>query len=233
MSGSGRADNGHGNSRRHLFRRRNKDSDVSQVNGGSGRGSVRNESLQKGSGGYSGGNSGGNSAVSQERRSQVQENQGRQNRGGFSGRDRAKASFIERPRWVPPKMNTDPLPAPDCPWCGKPIRDISSAIADKDTGAPVHFDCVAERIAGGENFEKGDVISYIGGGRFGIVNFGTNPESSGHRGEGPRFAQDSDRRYAGSQQGNREFTIKKIIEWENRDKRAEWRSLICDHYSIT
>ena len=221
MSGSGRADSGHGNSRRHLFKRRGKDSETSQGSGGRGASSGRNENPQRGSGG------------NQERRGQVSDNQGSQNRGGFPGRDRGKASFVERPRWVPPKMNTDPLPVPDCPWCGKPIRDISSAMADRDTGVPVHFDCVAERIAGGESLDKGDVITYIGGGRFGIVNFGTGPESSGHRGDGPRLAQDPERRYAGSQQGNREFTIKKIIEWENKDKRADWRSVICDHYSIT
>ena len=123
-----------------------------------------------------------------------------------------KVSHIERPKWLPPKPNTDPLPVSDCLWCGKPIRDISSAIADKDTGNPVHFDCVAARIAFGEKLEKGDTIAYIGGGRFAVVNFGT---------PGASLATE------------RNFAIKKIIEWENKDKRAEWRSVISDHYSVT
>ena len=102
-------------------------------------------------------------------------------------------------------MNTDPLPVPDCPFCAKPIRDLSQAIADRDTGVPVHFDCVASRIAGGEKLEKDDTITYIGAGRFGIVCF-TN---------------------------RTEFKIKKVIEWENKDKKAEWRYEIREHYSVT
>jgi hypothetical protein len=114
-------------------------------------------------------------------------------------------------------MNTDPLPVPDCPYCGKPIRDISVAIADKDTGVPVHFDCVAGRIAGGESLEKGDVVAYIGSGRFGIVNA-----------ESRSSLRDSHDRNS-----DLDFKIKKIIEWEDKDKRADWRSLICEHYSVT
>ena len=109
-------------------------------------------------------------------------------------------------------MSTDPLPVSDCPCCGKPIRDISSAIADKYTGNPVHFDCVTARIATGERLEKGDIVAYIGGGRFGIVSFGNS---------------------GASHTTDRNFTIKKVIEWENKDKRAEWRSEISDHYSVT
>jgi len=117
-------------------------------------------------------------------------------------------------------MNTEPLPVPDCPWCGKPIRDLSQAIADKNTGTPVHFECVTARLAEDERLEKGDTISYIGGGRFGIVCFGgeINPKDSPDR---PSLS------------GRHDFKIKKIIEWENKDTRAEWRSVICDHYSVT
>jgi len=89
-------------------------------------------------------------------------------------------------------------------------------MTDKDTGAPVHFECVTARIAGGENLEKGEVLTYIGGGRFGIVSFGYSGESTGE-----------------SHPVGHDFKIKKIIEWENMDKRAEWRSVICEHFSIT
>jgi len=155
-------------------------------------------------------------------------------KGGEAGGDRV--SFVERPKWIPPKTNTDPLPVSECLWCGKPIRDISSAIADKDTGAPVHFDCVAARIAFGEKLEKGDTIAYIGAGRFGIVNFGNAGASSRYSTDGS--SQDSGKPESSSEAqnhpaANRGFIIKKIIEWENKDKRAEWRSVICDHYSVT
>ena len=141
------------------------------------------------------------------------------NRGGFPKRSgenvmEERIAFIERPRWIPPKINLEPLPVSICPWCGKPIRDMPSAIADKDTGVPVHFDCVTARITFGEKLEKGETVAYIGGGRFGIVSFG-----------GSGFSQNR------TEHGD--FTIKRIIEWESKEKRAEWRSLICDHFSVT
>jgi hypothetical protein len=105
-------------------------------------------------------------------------------------------------------MSTVPLPVPVCPYCGKPIRDLAAALTDRDSGEAVHFDCVIARIAQGEILEKGDVIAYIGGGRFGIVRFDSGQDS-------------------------RHFTIKKILEWENKENRAEWRGFISDHYSVT
>jgi hypothetical protein len=122
--------------------------------------------------------------------------------------DRSRGVIHERPKWAPPQQLTDPLPVPDCPWCGKPIKDITSAIADKDSGAPLHFDCVIARLSEQEHLEQGENIAYIGGGRFGIVYYA--------------YPQDT-----------RSFTIKKILEWENKDSRAEWRGNISDHYSIT
>jgi hypothetical protein len=86
-----------------------------------------------------------------------------------------------------------------------------AALTDVGSGEPIHFDCVIAELAEHETLEEGDRISYIGGGRFGIVHF-ANPDS---------------RRDAGN------FTIKKIIEWENKENRAEWRGVIADHYSIT
>jgi hypothetical protein len=100
------------------------------------------------------------------------------------------------------------LPVPDCPYCGKPIRDISQAIGDRESGAPVHFDCVAARIAGSETLESGDSVTYIGGGRFGIVHF--NDPGDPQR-----------------------FRIKKILEWEDKENRPEWRGNISDRYSLT
>ena len=229
MSGNGRAGNGRGNSRRHSFRRRDRNNDNWQEADASGGEPHIPEAARFRNGARPAAGSGRSSSqgnVASERRAREPgfENQGRQNRGGVSKRNgensrRERASFVERPKWVPPKLNTEPLPVPDCPWCGKPIRDLSQAIADKDTGAPVHFDCVAGRIAQGENLGKGDTITYIGGGRFGIVCFGDQTSNGSE--------------VRGSSPAGRDFKIKKIIEWESKDKKTEWRSLICDHYSVT
>lgn len=122
--------------------------------------------------------------------------------------EKKRGGFVERLRWIPPETPTEPLPAADCPWCGKPIKDMSSAITETGSGNPVHFDCVLARLCAGETLEKGDSLSYIGGGRFAIVHFGHAP-------------------------GSRKFSIKKIFEWENKEHRSEWRKSICSHFSVT
>jgi len=118
-------------------------------------------------------------------------------------------SFPERPRWIAPKQNTDPMPILICCRCGLVITDVTTALTDKLIGKPVHFDCVIAELAKQETLEAGDDLSYIGGGRFGIIRF-----SSG-KGE------------------SRNLSIKKIFEWEDKEKRAEWRGTIADHYSVT
>jgi len=129
-------------------------------------------------------------------------------REGEARNDRNRESAVERPRWIPPKLSTEPIPTPGCPYCGKPIKDLSLAISDKNTGEAVHFDCIIARLSKGENLEPGDTISYLGGGRFGVVRLGLSPHSQG-------------------------FTIKKIFEWEDKENRAEWRQAVSDHFSVT
>ena len=113
----------------------------------------------------------------------------------------------DRPRWTPSRLPVEPLPVPDCPWFGKPIKDLAAAMTDRETGRPVHFYCVLARLVEGEILERGDTISYIGGGRFGVV-------------------------HPGIVQNQKGFSIKKIFEWE-KDSRAEWRSVVSDRYSET
>jgi len=114
----------------------------------------------------------------------------------------------ERLRWTAPTLPDNPITSPDCPWCGKQIKDISAAVSDRDTGLPVHFDCVLARIAEMETLETNDSLCYIGGGRFGIVHYNNPPDT-------------------------RDFTIKKIFEWEPKDNRSEWRRPISEYFSIT
>jgi hypothetical protein len=122
--------------------------------------------------------------------------------------ERNRISLHERPHWTAPVPPVNPITTPNCPWCGKQIKDIATAISDKDTGLPVHFDCVLARIAEMEKLETNDSVCYIGGGRFGIVHYNNPPETKG-------------------------FTIKKIFEWEIKDENNEWRRPISEYFSIT
>jgi hypothetical protein len=58
------------------------------------------------------------------------------------------------------------------------------------------------------SLEKNDTVCYIGGGRFGIVHYSNPPDT-------------------------RDFTIKKILEWENKDIEYDWRKPISEYFSIT
>lgn len=93
-----------------------------------------------------------------------------------------------------------------CPKCGQPITDIASSLNDKVSGQPVHFDCVFSEISKKEVLGQNEKIAYIGQGRFGVLYF-----------ENPR--------------DQRHFTIKKIIEWEDREQKPGWRDEISSLYS--
>jgi len=122
--------------------------------------------------------------------------------------EKKRGSFIERPKWVPPKPPALSLPPVSCAWCGKPIKDMSTAISEPSEGKPVHFDCAINRIVEEEVLERGDTVSYIGGGRFGIVHYNNPPDI-------------------------RDFKIRKILEWENKENRSEWRLAISEYFTIT
>ncbi len=93
-----------------------------------------------------------------------------------------------------------------CPYCNKAVLDISAAMTQKGSDLIAHFDCVLEEVSKNEKLENGDKISYIGQGRFGIINY-PNVHDVKH------------------------FTIKKIIDWEDKDKRSPWRQEVCELYS--
>jgi hypothetical protein len=114
----------------------------------------------------------------------------------------------ERPQWTAPELPANPITTPECPWCNKPINDITTAICEKETGCPVHFDCVLAHIIEMEKLDINDGVCYIGGGRFGVVHYNNPPDT-------------------------RNFTIKKIYEWEAKDINSEWRRPISEYYSIT
>jgi 5-methylcytosine-specific restriction endonuclease McrA len=122
--------------------------------------------------------------------------------------DKNRGIIYDRPKWTPVKPPSEPLPSGDCAYCGKPIRDIAAAISDEQSGKLVHFDCVIAKIAENEILERGDAVTYIGGGRFGVVHF-SSPQETRH------------------------FKIKKILEWESTENRAEWRKTVADYFSAT
>jgi len=122
--------------------------------------------------------------------------------------EKSRSGTHDRPRWTAPVLPVNPITTPECKWCGKQITDITTAISDKESGLPVHFDCVIERIAGIEKLEANDRICYIGGGRFGIVQYKNPPDT-------------------------RDFTIKKIFEWEIKENSNAWRRPISEYFSIT
>ncbi|MDR2445103.1 MAG: hypothetical protein LBD44_04120 [Spirochaetaceae bacterium] len=133
-------------------------------------------------------------------------------RGGLSkktGNENGKNAqgLNNRPKWKATKLRSDPIPTPLCAYCKEPIKDLATAITNRE-GEAIHFECAQKRIAAAEALGKGDTVTYIGGGRFGIVCF-----------ENPQIPL--------------KFKIKKIIEWEQKDKRAPWRGHIADHFSLT
>lgn len=93
-----------------------------------------------------------------------------------------------------------------CAACGQPINDIANAMVDKTSGNPIHFDCAIEQVRKSEAVGENEKISYIGQGRFAVLYY-----------ENPR--------------DQRHFTIKKIIEWESKEQKSEWREELSNLYS--
>jgi len=122
--------------------------------------------------------------------------------------DKNRINHHERSNWTAPVLPANPITTPDCPWCGHQIKDITTAISDKETGLPVHFDCVLDRIGSIEKLESNETVCYIGGGRFGIIHY-NHPHDT------------------------RNFSIKKIYEWEVKEIHSEWRRPISEYFSLT
>lgn len=93
-----------------------------------------------------------------------------------------------------------------CPMCNKPITDVASSLADKASGNPVHFECALGKVQESEPTGENEKVAYIGQGRFAVLSYENIRDQ-------------------------RHFTIKKIIEWEERDKKSEWREEFSSLYS--
>lgn len=111
--------------------------------------------------------------------------------GGEPRRDRREY----RPMAEPPKVT---MPQSDCPLCGKPIGEGSSALTERQTKLPAHFDCVLAAIAAQERLEGQERIVYLGSGGFAVIE--------------------------GDQRSPSRFTIKRKIQYEDKEARPSWRA---------
>lgn len=133
---------------------------------------------------------------------------GRPQDRGHEGQGRQgqpQAASAAQPRPEPrPEPQIPPLPRPEpvnCPICGKPIYDVSTALAsDRENPVPAHFDCVLERVTAAESLGPGERVVYLGSGAFGVVEFKDKSETS--------------------------FVVKRRIQWEKEGDKQDWRKLL-------
>lgn len=93
---------------------------------------------------------------------------------------------------------------PDCPLCGKPIRNIHIAIEEKKSKQPAHFECIMRDISNEIKLGPQERLHYLGSGCFGIVKLK----------EG---------------KGLSSYSIIKRFQYEDSDNKADWRKKIFQH----
>jgi hypothetical protein len=98
---------------------------------------------------------------------------------------------------LPPRPEV-PLVFPDCPICGKPVRELSSALTHRVSRQPAHFDCVVREVRDANPVAPQEKLCYLGGGSFGILEFRSPGATSG-------------------------FVIKKRIQYEEKEFPQLWK----------
>ena len=93
---------------------------------------------------------------------------------------------MKEPEWETP-----------CPICGNKILEISSAITDRITGDPAHFECIMKKIAEEEEIGPDERVCYLGNGSFGIIQQRNTNQMK--------------------------FFIRKRIQYEDKETVKEWR----------
>lgn len=124
----------------------------------------------------------------------------RQRRSGGSppGRGPSRGRPPLAPQTPAPVEAPRTLPTPDCPVCGKPIRELASALTHRVSRQPAHFDCVVRELRESNEVAPQEKICYIGGGSFAILEF--RPQGSPSR-----------------------FVIRKRIPYEEKETPQEWK----------
>jgi hypothetical protein len=93
------------------------------------------------------------------------------------------------------------LPSPDCPICGKPVRELASALTHRVSRLPAHFDCIVRELRDSTDIAPQEKLCYLGAGSFGVLEF--------HPLGGPS-----------------KFVIKKRIQYEEKELPQEWKKLL-------
>ncbi len=152
----------------------------------------------------------------------------RNNRRRKDAPRKSGGQYTERPSERIKLYEGEPV---ECSFCGKPVTDVASALADRTTDKPVHFDCVLDYLTEHETLSAGQSISYIGQGRFAVISSKAPASVQGTSAAGVAAAGSvAGGAVAGGAPSPR-FVIERIIEWEPRDKKYEWRANIADAYS--
>jgi hypothetical protein len=131
------------------------------------------------------------------------------------GKNKPTHSKKRRRRYHPPKKQNygnssdsgqpiqkkEPESYPDCPVCGKSVRNLNIAIEEKSTRAPAHFECILRELGKEIQLQPKERLHYLGSGCFGVLQFE----------EGKGLAS---------------FSIKRRIQYEDSSNRADWRKNI-------
>jgi hypothetical protein len=67
-----------------------------------------------------------------------------------------------------PRAERPPQELKICAACGKPIFDLAGAIASREDGEPIHFDCALEILSKEEKLTQDEKLMYLGSGFFGV-----------------------------------------------------------------
>lgn len=94
-------------------------------------------------------------------------------------------------------------PAVDCAICTQPIFDLTGALADRESGLPVHFDCALEKVVMAEPLGPKEKIVYLGAGCFAAVEYKNGNDGA--------------------------FVVKRRIRWEKEGEKQAWRKDISSY----
>lgn len=90
----------------------------------------------------------------------------------FHRRKPSRSGTQRDPNAASQKTRSEQRPTPQelkiCKVCGKPIFDLAGAVASREDGEPIHFDCAMEILAKEEKLAPDEKIMYIGSGYFGV-----------------------------------------------------------------
>jgi hypothetical protein len=203
MSGTNDGSNGQnrnpgGRNRNNNGNNRNQNNSNSNSNRNSGNSKSFGSSSPSGSNGNSVGSADGNKNKNFKNRNKNRnrnrnKNYNRNRPNAAKGNNRKSNNFSYKP--VDPKPEWEII---DCPLCGKPVKDLYTAISLNDeSDKRAHFECVIKDLESKEELEKDEKVCYLGKGSFGIIREIRN--------------------------GGSNFFVRKRIQFENENITAGWR----------